>query len=79
MDLFVDGNKQEALDGQGGELYVHRRALKALHILFDMEVSAPNDRRNLQPTSSVSPAGQLKHGQQVASRAVHASCQPLLL
>jgi hypothetical protein len=65
MDLFVDGNKQEALDGQGGELYVHRRALKALHILFDMEVSAPHDRSKSQSTISTSPEGQVEHGRQV--------------
>jgi hypothetical protein len=45
MELFVQGNQVMTLDSQGDELYVHRRALKALHILFDMEVCSPHYRR----------------------------------
>jgi hypothetical protein len=38
MELFVQGYEVMTLDGQGDELYVHRKALKAMHVLFDMEV-----------------------------------------
>lgn len=38
MQLFVGGYEVTQLEGQGDELYVHRKALKALHVLFDMEV-----------------------------------------
>ncbi|KAF6258972.1 hypothetical protein COO60DRAFT_1059142 [Scenedesmus sp. NREL 46B-D3] len=37
MQLFVGGYDVTQLEGQGDELYVHRKALKALHVLFDME------------------------------------------
>ncbi|WIA29450.1 hypothetical protein OEZ86_011951 [Tetradesmus obliquus] len=37
MQLFVGGYEVTQLEGQGDELYVHRKALKALHVLFDME------------------------------------------
>lgn len=50
MQLFVGGYDVTQLEGQGDELYVHRKALKALHVLFDMEVcttSRPCSRRPL--------------------------------
>jgi hypothetical protein len=38
MQLFAGGYEVTQLEGQGDELYVHRKALKAMHVLFDMEV-----------------------------------------
>lgn len=37
MRLFVEGYEVIQLEGHD-ELYVHRKALKAMHVLFDMEV-----------------------------------------